>query len=48
MTNYYRAKEGMTFVRKADGFNMGEELWLGKSDSIDNYEEVSISIGEEL
>ena len=39
-TNYYLADEGKTFIRKADGFIMGEELALGANDSIDNYIEV--------
>lgn len=41
-TNYYQADEGKTFIRKADGFDMGEEIWLGVNDSIKNYEEVII------
>ena len=39
MNNYYKAKEGKTFIRKADGFDMGEEIWLGENDNIGNYEE---------
>lgn len=39
MKNYYKAKEGKTFIRKADGFDMGQEIWLGENDNIDNYEE---------
>lgn len=39
MKNYYKAKEGNTFIRKADGFDMGQEIWLGENDNIDNYEE---------
>ena len=39
MNKYYIAKEGKTFIRKADGFDMGEELWLGENDNINNYEE---------
>lgn len=41
-TNYYQADEGKTFIRKADGFDMGEELWLGVNDNIENYEERDI------
>lgn len=41
-TNYYLAEEGKTFIREADGFNMGQEIWLGENDSIDNYEECEI------
>lgn len=44
-SNYYKAKEGMTYRRKVDGFIMGNELYLGKfidgtDDVIENYEEV--------
>ena len=38
MNRYYVADEGYTYIRKADGFDMGSELWLGENDSIDNYE----------
>ena len=41
-TNYYQADEGKTFIRKADGFDMGEEIWLGVNDNIENYEERDI------
>lgn len=37
--NYYVADEGKTFIRKADGYDMGEEMWLGEKDNIENYEE---------
>lgn len=41
----YKASEGMTYKRKADGHIMGNELYLGlfidgTEDTIDNYEEV--------
>lgn len=44
-TNHYIAQEGMTYRRKADGYIMGNELYLGKfidgtDDVIENYEEV--------
>lgn len=39
MDKHYLAVEGKTFIRKADGFDMGEEIWLGEFDTIDNYEE---------
>ena len=44
-TNHYKAKEGYTYKRKADGFIMGNELYLvlfidGTDDVIDNYEEL--------
>jgi hypothetical protein len=41
-TNHYTALAGKTFTRKADQFNMGEDIWLGVNDSIDNYESVKI------
>lgn len=39
MDKHYLAVEGKTFIRKADGFDMGEEIWLGEFDTIENYEE---------
>lgn len=39
MNKHYIAAEGKTFIRKADGFDMGEDIWLGEDDSIENYEE---------
>ena len=36
---HWIADEGNTFIRKADGLDMGEEIWLGIYDHIDNYEE---------
>jgi len=38
-SNLYRADEGRLFVRKSDGFVMGDGIDLGVADSIDNYEE---------
>lgn len=40
---HWIADEGKTFIRKADGFDMGEEMWLGIYDHIDNYEEETIN-----
>ena len=42
---HYKAAEGKTYLRKIDGFIMGNELYLGKfiddtDDVIENYEEV--------
>lgn len=42
---HYTAAEGKTWCRKADGFLMGNDMYLGKfidgtDDVIDNYEEV--------
>lgn len=39
------AKEGMTFMRKADGYRMGDVLYMGDyidgtPDVIDNYDQV--------
>jgi hypothetical protein len=39
--NFYVADKGKTFIRKADGYDMGEEMWLGELDSIDNYVELN-------
>ena len=41
----YKAAEGKTFLRKVDGFIMGNQMYLGlfidgTEDVIDNYEEV--------
>lgn len=33
------ADENKTIIRKVDGFDMGESIYLGEEDSIDNYEE---------
>jgi len=35
----YYAEEGNFIVRKSDNFIMGEDIDLGTSDSIENYEE---------
>ena len=40
--SHYIADDGKTFVRLADGFDMGEEMYLGSKDSIDNYIETLI------
>lgn len=39
----YIAEEGKTIIRKADGFDMGEGLYLGIEDSIENYEEREVT-----
>ena len=39
---HWIADEGKTFIRVADGFDMGEEIWLGVNDTIDNYEEKEV------
>ena len=36
----YLCDEGKVFIRKADGFIMGDGIDLGDEDTIDNYEEV--------
>lgn len=38
-TSIYKADEGCFIVRKEDNFIMGEEIDLGTSDDISNYEE---------
>ena len=38
-TNLYLADDGKMFVRKSDGFIMGDGIDMGVNDSIDNYEE---------
>lgn len=38
-SNLYKCDEGYLFVRKSDGFVMGDGVDLGETDSIDNYEE---------
>lgn len=40
--NHYAALAGKTIIRKADQFNMGEDIWLGVADSIENYEEQDV------
>ena len=37
MERHYIAEEGKTFIRKADGVDMGEEIFLGVDDAIENY-----------
>ena len=44
MDRHYIADEGKTFIRKADGFDMGEEIWLGVNDNIENYEEREVQV----
>lgn len=39
--------EGKTFIRKEDGFDMGNGIDLGVDDTIDNYEEVDAPKEEE-
>jgi hypothetical protein len=38
-TSVYKADEGCFIVRKEDSFIMGEDIDLGSSDSIENYED---------
>lgn len=38
----YLADEGKTFIRKSDGFDMGNGIDLGVDDSVENYEEKEI------
>ena len=37
---HWIADENKTFVRKEDGFDMGNEIWLGLWDSVENYTEI--------
>lgn len=36
---HWIADEGKTFIRISDLFDMGEEIWLGIDDDINNYKE---------
>lgn len=36
---HWIADEGKTIVRKDDGFDMGEQIWIGLDDEIENYVE---------
>lgn len=36
---FYQAEKGCFIVRKTDNFIMGEDIYLGSADSIDNYED---------
>lgn len=38
----FYADEGKTFIRKEDGFDMGNGIDLGVDDTIENYEEVDV------
>lgn len=38
-TSLYAADDGKMFVRRSDGFIMGDGIDMGLNDSIDNYEE---------
>lgn len=44
---HWIAEEDRVIVRKADGVVMGSEIWLGVSDSIENYEEIQTTNVEE-
>ena len=48
MNNHYIAESGKTFKSKLNESLVGEELYLGKNDSIDNYEQVDKSVEEEI
>jgi len=41
-TRGYVADEGKTIIRKEDGLDMGDSLYLGDYDSIVNYEEKEV------
>ena len=40
MLNYHKADEGKVWKHKATGSLLSSELYLGKEDSNDNYEQV--------
>ena len=40
MLNYHKADEGKVWKHKATGSLLSSELYLGKEDSKDNYEQV--------
>lgn len=40
---HWIADKGNTFIRKYDGFDMGEEIWIGVNDTIENYEEKEVN-----
>lgn len=40
---HWIADPGKTIIRKEDGLDMGEEIWLGVNDTIDNYTEEPIN-----
>lgn len=42
-SNCWITDEGKTFIRKSDNFDMGEEIWLGVNDTIENYEEKEVN-----
>ena len=47
MNNHYIAESGKTFKSKLNESLVGEELYLGIHDSIDNYEEVANAVNQE-
>ena len=46
-TNHWFAEYGFTFIRISDNADMGNEIWLGANDSINNYKEKPIESLEE-
>lgn len=42
MLNYHKADEGKVWKHKATGELLSSELYLGKEDSKDNYEQVEV------
>ena len=41
------ADEGKHFVRKSDGLDFGNEIWLGVNDEAGNYDEVELEDEQE-
>ena len=48
MNNHYIAESGKTFKSKLNESLVGEELYLGIHDSIDNYEQVDKPVEDEI
>lgn len=42
----YLADKGNTFIRLSDNYDMGDVIWLGNNDVIENYIEKEISVEE--
>lgn len=47
MLNYHKAEEGKVWKHKATGSILSSELYLGKEDNKDNYEQVEEALETE-
>ena len=47
MLNYHKAEEGKIWKHKATGEPLSSELYLGKEDFIENYEQVEETVVEQ-